>query len=145
MACGTGKSLLARETASARIASTVLATVPTLALAEQIYRGWASRFTDGLDALIVCSDSAVGGAAAPVTVEPERIADFLAPRQSTRMRLLISTYHSVGRIAEAYTLHALPPLDLVVLDEAHHTAGRQARPIPLFSTMRGSLRFSAFR
>ncbi|MCT9105309.1 DEAD/DEAH box helicase [Streptomyces mirabilis] len=127
MACGTGKSLVARETASARTASTVLVTVPTLALAEQIYRGWASRFPDGLDALIVCSDSAVGGAAAPVTVEPGRIADLLAPRQSTRMRLLISTYHSVGRIAEAYTLHALPPLDLVVLDEAHHTAGRAGK------------------
>ncbi|MFC4506625.1 MULTISPECIES: DEAD/DEAH box helicase [Streptomyces] len=127
MACGTGKSLVARETAGARTASTVLVTVPTLALAEQIYRGWASRFPDGLDALIVCSDSAVGGAAAPVTVEPGRIADFLAPRPSTRMRLLISTYHSVGRIAEAYTLRTLPPLDLVVLDEAHHTAGRAGK------------------
>ncbi|MFI1408774.1 Helicase associated domain protein [Streptomyces sp. NPDC020707] len=127
MACGTGKSLVARETASARTARTVLVTVPTLALAEQIYQGWASRFPDGLDSLIVCSDSAVGGAAAPVTVEPGRIADFLAPRQSTRMRLLISTYHSVVRIAEAYTLHALPPLDLVVLDEAHHTAGRAGK------------------
>ncbi|MEU9602778.1 Helicase associated domain protein [Streptomyces sp. NPDC048109] len=123
MACGTGKSLVARETANARTASTVLVTVPTLALAEQIYRGWASRFPGGLDTLIVCSDSAVGGTAAPVTVEPERIAAFLAPCQSTQMRLLISTYHSVGRIAEAYALRALPPLDLVVLDEAHHTAG----------------------
>ncbi|MFC9654207.1 DEAD/DEAH box helicase family protein, partial [Streptomyces sp. NPDC056937] len=92
MACGTGKSLVARETATERTASTVLVTVPTLALAEQIYRGWGSRFPDGLEALIVCSDSAVGGTAAPVTVEPGRIADFLAPRQSTRMRLLISTY-----------------------------------------------------
>lgn len=126
MACGTGKSLVARETANARTASTVLVTVPTLALAEQIYRGWVSHFPDGVDALIVCSDSAVGGTA-PVTVEPRRIAYFLAPRQSTRMRLLISTYHSVGRIAEAYALHALPPFDLVVLDEAHHTAGRAGK------------------
>ncbi|KOT57067.1 hypothetical protein ADK43_21790 [Streptomyces rimosus subsp. rimosus] len=99
-------------------------TVPTLALAEQIYREWALRFPEDLNALIVCSDSAVGGAAAPVTVEPGRITAFLAPHQSTGMRLLISTYHSVGRIAEAYALRALPPLDLVVLDEAHHTAGR---------------------
>ncbi|KAB7839473.1 hypothetical protein FRZ00_21260 [Streptomyces mobaraensis] len=43
------------------------------------------------------------------------------------MRLLISTYHSVGRIAEAYALNMLPPLDLVVLDEAHHTAGRAGK------------------
>lgn len=127
MACGTGKSLVGCETANVRSASMVLVTVPTLALAEQIYRGWDSYFPDRLDALIVCSDSAVGGTAAPVTVEPGRIADFLTPHQSTRMRLLISTYHSVGRIAEAYELRALPPLDLVVLDEAHHTAGRAGK------------------
>lgn len=102
-------------------------TVPTLALAEQVYRGWVSCFPDGLDALIVCSDSAVGGNAAAVTVEPSRIAGFLAPHQSTRMRLLISTYHSVRRVAEAYALRAVPSLDLVVLDEAHHTAGRAGK------------------
>lgn len=127
MACGTGKSLVARATAADRMARTVLVTVPTLALADQIYQGWTSHFPDGLDALIVCSDPAVGGMAAPVTVQPERIADFLAPHQSTQQRLLISTYHSVGHVAEAYALRALPPLDLIVLDEAHHTAGRAGK------------------
>ncbi len=127
MACGTGKSLVARAAAVDRAARTILVTVPTLALADQIHEGWDSHFPDELDALIVCSDSAVGGTAAPVTVEPERIADFLAPGQSTRVRLLISTYHSVGRVAEAFALRSLPPLDLIVLDEAHHTAGRAGK------------------
>ncbi|MFD7661352.1 Helicase associated domain protein [Streptomyces sp. NPDC059788] len=127
MACGTGKSLVAREVARERFAPTVLVTVPTLALAEQIYQGWAAEFPGELDALIVCADSAVGGTAVPVTVAPDRIAEFLTSTQSVRMRLLISTYHSVGRIAEAYSLHSLPPLDLAVLDEAHHTAGRAGK------------------
>ncbi|MFE7114079.1 Helicase associated domain protein [Streptomyces sp. NPDC057654] len=127
MACGTGKSLVAREIADARTASTVLVTVPTLALAEQVYRDWTLRFPDDLNALIICSDSAVGGTAAPVTVVPGQIADFLNPHQSAGMRLLVSTYHSVGRIVETYALRALPPLDLVVLDEAHHTAGRAGK------------------
>ncbi|MFJ4003917.1 Helicase associated domain protein [Streptomyces sp. NPDC090023] len=126
MACGTGKSLVARATAVDRAARTILVTVPTLALADQIFKGWVSHFP-GLDALIVCSDAAVGGTAAPVTVEPGQIADFLAPERSARVRLLISTYHSVGRVAEAFALHALPPLDLIVLDEAHHTAGRAGK------------------
>ncbi|KAB7839472.1 hypothetical protein FRZ00_21255 [Streptomyces mobaraensis] len=39
MACGTGKSLVARETANTRAPGAVLVTVPTLALADQIYRG----------------------------------------------------------------------------------------------------------
>ncbi len=123
MACGTGKSLVGRETARVRSASTVLVTVPTLALAEQVYRGWAAEFPGAMEALIVCSDSAVGGSAVPVTVAPERIADFLAPGRTARMRLLISTYHSAERIAEAYAARPLPALDLIVLDEAHHTAG----------------------
>ncbi|MFI5748905.1 Helicase associated domain protein [Streptomyces sp. NPDC051644] len=123
MACGTGKSLVARETARGCSASTVLVTVPTLALAEQVYRGWAADFP-GVEALIVCSDSAVGGSTVPVTVAPEQIGAFLAPGRSTRMRLVISTYHSVERVAEAFALRpSLPPLDLAVLDEAHHTAG----------------------
>ncbi|MEU7156085.1 Helicase associated domain protein [Streptomyces chrestomyceticus] len=143
MACGTGKSLVARETANTRTASTVLVTVPTLALAEQIYRDWALRFPDALDALIICSDSAVGGSAVPVTVESERIAAFLAPRRPKGMRLLISTYHSVGRIAEAYALRVLPPLDLIVLDEAHHTAGRAGNA---YSTVLDNVRIpAAFR
>ncbi|MEU1824227.1 Helicase associated domain protein [Streptomyces abikoensis] len=127
MACGTGKSLVAREAARERSARTVLVTVPTLALAEQVYSGWAADFPGSLDALIVCSDDAVGGAGVPVTVDPERIAAFLAPCQTARLRLLISTYHSAERIAEAYSLRPLPPLDFAVLDEAHHTAGRTGK------------------
>ncbi|MFD7340398.1 Helicase associated domain protein [Streptomyces violascens] len=123
MACGTGKSLVGRETARRRAASSVLVTVPTLALAEQVHRGWAADFPGTLDTLIVCSDSAIGGANVPVTVDPERVAAFLAAAEAGRMRLVISTYQSVGRVADAYAAHSLSPLDLIVLDEAHHTAG----------------------
>lgn len=123
MACGTGKSLIGCETARNRGASTVLVTVPTLALADQASRGWSSAFPETLDTLIVCSDPAVGGRAVPVTVSAGRIAEFLTADRPGRVRLLISTYHSVERIAEAYAAGPLPELDLAVLDEAHHTAG----------------------
>lgn len=127
MACGTGKTLVGRRAAMERSASTVLVVVPTLALAEQTYQRWAEDCPRGLEALIVCSDATIGGVGVPVTVNPERIAHFLAPGRSAGMRLLISTYHSAERIAEAYALHALPPLDFGIFDEAHHTAGRAGK------------------
>ncbi|MDW4912551.1 DEAD/DEAH box helicase [Streptomyces californicus] len=128
MACGTGKSLVGRETARRRSATSVLVTVPTLALAEQVHRGWAADFPGTLDTLIVCSDSAVGGGGVPVTVDPVQVGAFLSAPEAGRTRLVISTYQSVGRIAEAYASHALPPLDLIILDEAHHTAGALGKP-----------------
>ncbi|MFE3629424.1 DEAD/DEAH box helicase [Streptomyces goshikiensis] len=123
MACGTGKSLIGCETARARHASTVLVTVPTLALAAQVSRGWAAAFPGVLDTLIVCSDPSVGGPGVPVTVSPDRIAEFLVTDRPGRVRLVISTYHSVDQIAAAYAAGPVPELDLIVLDEAHHTAG----------------------
>ncbi|MFJ9378925.1 Helicase associated domain protein [Streptomyces sp. NPDC101455] len=123
MACGTGKSLVAREAVRERSARSVLVTVPSLALAEQVYRAWAAEFPGNLDALIVCSDAAVGGVGVPVTVDPAQIATFLASSQPGRIRLLISTYHSAERIAEAFALIPTESLDFIALDEVHHTSG----------------------
>lgn len=127
MACGTGKTLVGRHAAMERSAATVLVAVPTLALAEQTYQRWAEDCPGGLEALIVCSDVTIGGAGAPVTVDPERIANFLAPGRCAGTRLLISTYHSAERVAEAYALRQLPILDFAIFDEAHHTAGRTGK------------------
>ena len=75
----------------------------------------------GLDGLLVYSDPGVGQTSA--TTDPDRIARFLHQRTG-RVRLVAGTYHSAARIAEAYTLNpGLPPFDVMVLDEAHRTAG----------------------
>ncbi|WP_370132652.1 Helicase associated domain protein [Streptacidiphilus sp. EB103A] len=123
MPCGTGKTLVGLLAAEDRAARVTLVAVPTLALARQTHLNWSRNSPEAPETLIVCSDAAVGDTTAPVTVDPERIAEFLAPGRTPRARLLISTYHSADRIAEAYKLRALQPLDLAILDEAHHTAG----------------------
>lgn len=127
MACGTGKTLVGRHAALERSAAVVLVVVPTLALAEQTYRRWAEDCPGGLEALIVCSDVTIGGAGVPVTVDPERIAEFVSSGPGAATRLLISTYHSAERVAEAYALRPLPTLDFAIFDEAHHTAGRTGK------------------
>ncbi|MDX3694700.1 Helicase associated domain protein [Streptomyces europaeiscabiei] len=127
MACGTGKTLVGRHASLERSASVVLVVVPTLALAEQTYQRWVEDCPGELEVLFVCADVTIGGTGTPVTVDPEQIADFLSSGRGAGTRLLISTYHSAERIAEAYALRPLPMLDFAIFDEAHHTAGRTGK------------------
>lgn len=122
-ACGTGKTLVGRETARRKAPADgiVLVAVPSKALVRQMYRDWEREWGGGLDALLVYSDPAVGAAAA--TTMPEVIADFIRTPTS-RTRLIVTTYQSAERIADAYAADpSLPALDVMVLDEVHVTAG----------------------
>ncbi|KUL44796.1 hypothetical protein ADL22_12700 [Streptomyces sp. NRRL F-4489] len=123
LACGTGKTLIGRLAALERAGETgrIMLLVPTKPLLRQTYLDWHHDVEGGVDGLLVYSDPAVGEAAA--TTDPEKIAEFLAA-DSERVRLMLCTYKSAARVAEAYEAHPdLPGLDVMVLDEAHHTAG----------------------
>lgn len=130
-ACGTGKTLVGREVARRRTppGGVIAVFVPSKALVRQMYHDWAAEWPDGLDALLVYSDPGVG--ATPATTEPEAIADFIRTRTG-RTRLIVSTYQSAERVADAYADDpGLPPLDVMVLDEVHVTAGPAGKPFAL--------------
>lgn len=123
LACGTGKTLIGRLAALERAGASgrVMLLVPSKELLRQTYEDWQRDVPGGVDGLLVFSDPSVGEANA--TTEPNKIADFLAA-DTGRIRLLLCTYQSAGRVAEAYEARPdLPALDVMVLDEAHRTAG----------------------
>jgi superfamily II DNA or RNA helicase len=132
MACGTGKTLVARFLHDELSARRTLVLVPSLSLLKQSLREWLSQ--GSLDYLAVCSDSTVTPSDAdavvssttelgvPVTTDPDEIGAFLRRR---RGGVVFATYQSSPAVADAQVSHA-PAFDLVVADEAHRCAGPEA-------------------
>ncbi|MDJ0463069.1 DEAD/DEAH box helicase [Streptomyces sp. H27-C3] len=123
LACGTGKTLIGRMAALERAGDDgrVMLLVPSKELLRQTYEDWQRDVPGGVDGLLVFSDPSVGEANA--TTDSDKIATFLRT-ETGRIRLLLCTYQSAARVAEAYEADVdLPPLDVMVLDEAHRTAG----------------------
>jgi superfamily II DNA or RNA helicase len=147
-ACGTGKTLLGRWAAHQLDADLVLVVVPTLALIGQTLAEWRRPTGWPFTPLVVCSDPSTAAGVAergddgaanrlgstpvrgivPVTTNPVRVATFLERTRPGRARVVFSTYHSVPVVGDGARL-ARPRVrfDLVVLDEAHHLAGRSRR------------------
>ncbi|WP_167828317.1 DEAD/DEAH box helicase [Streptomyces palmae] len=130
MACGSGKTLVAQRAAEQLLhdGGTAAVLVPSLALAAQTLALWSSQCPQ-LDVLAVCSDDSVADAAVhvsdlgvPVTTSTDDIAAWLRRPPGPGIRLVIGTYLSAHRLADAVL--AVGELDLLVLDEAHHLAGR---------------------
>lgn len=156
MAMGTGKTLVGRAAAERLLPGGGIAAVlvPSLALVSQTLRAW--RETGVTDVLAVCSAGDPGDAGAraedttgddlgtAVTTGPEAIAAWLAADDAeSGIRLLLATYHSVPRVADAYGGgRELPPLGLIVFDEAHRAA---ADPEALFATALHDARVPAVR
>ena len=132
MACGTGKTLVARFVHDRVESHRTLVLVPSLSLLKQSLREWLA--VGPFDYLAVCSDDtvtpeerdAVVGATSelgvPVTTDPAVIAAFLRKRGE---RVVFATYQSSERIAHAQS-GRVPSFDLVVADEAHRCAGPHA-------------------
>jgi superfamily II DNA or RNA helicase len=127
-ACGTGKTLIAARIAH-RVAARgrVLVLLPTLDLLSQTSRVWRAAGRKG-PAVAVCSarqaldhDPVAGGT--PMTTSPAELAALLATSGSGPMAVY-ATYASLPTVVTAHRDHALPAWDLVVVDEAHRTAGR---------------------
>ncbi|MER5354616.1 Helicase associated domain protein [Kitasatospora sp. NPDC002551] len=130
-ACGSGKTLMAQRATERLLPAggTVAVLTPSLALTAQTLSSWQRNAATPIHAaLAVCFDDTVADAPAhlpdlhiPVTTDPTAIAAWL-PEPADGLRLIVGTYASAERLAEA--VRATAPLDLLILDEAHHLAGR---------------------
>ncbi|SOD65137.1 Helicase conserved C-terminal domain-containing protein [Streptomyces sp. 1222.2] len=127
-ACGTGKTVIAARTAH-RIAprGRVLIVVPTLDLLAQTASVWRSAGRKGKP-IAVCSarqalehDPIHGDT--PMTTAPGELAAHLASAPPGPVTAY-ATYASLTAVVTAHRDHQLPPWDLIVIDEAHRTAGR---------------------
>ncbi|MER5944316.1 Helicase associated domain protein [Streptomyces sp. NPDC001928] len=127
-ACGTGKTLIAAR-ATARIASRgrVLVLLPTLDLLSQTIRSWRAAGRKGTT-IAVCSarqalDHEPLAADVPMTTDPGDLAALTTTSPSGPVTAY-ATYASLPAVVAAHRDHHLPPWDLIVVDEAHRTAGR---------------------
>ncbi|MFD4231354.1 Helicase associated domain protein [Streptomyces sp. NPDC058545] len=128
-ACGTGKTLIAART-TARIAprGRVLVLLPTLDLLAQTIRSWRAAGRKG-PAVAVCSarqalDHESVSADIPMTTTPGELATLTTSSAGTGPVTAYATYASLPAVVAAHRDHHQPAWDLVVVDEAHRTAGR---------------------
>ncbi|MFD6335470.1 DEAD/DEAH box helicase family protein [Streptomyces niveus] len=124
-ACGTGKTLIAART-TARVASRgrVLVLLPTLDLLSQTVRSWHTAGRKGLSVAVCSARQAIEHPSAgglPMTTAPAELA-ALAPTEGPVTDF--ATYASLPTVVTAHHAHRLPAWDLIVVDEAHRTAGR---------------------
>lgn len=135
-ACGTGKTLIAAE-ASVRVApdEPVLVTVPTVDLLAQTAREWLDHLgSGGVGRLVaVCNMPQMRQAARQagvslrglqVTTDPGTLAAWMSTGRVT----VVGTYASLPVIRAAYALHDARRAGLLVVDEAHRTAGEIGKP-----------------
>ncbi|WP_051817705.1 DEAD/DEAH box helicase [Kitasatospora sp. NRRL B-11411] len=134
-ATGSGKTLIASGCAR-RLAARgrVLVLVPTIELLEQTAEAWSLRGGRRGLAVAACSreealESAEAGGRidAAVTTQAARIADLVASAKAGEPVTVYATYASLERIVQAHQQCGLPAWDLVVIDEAHRTAGAEGK------------------
>ncbi|MFC9330814.1 DEAD/DEAH box helicase family protein [Kitasatospora sp. NPDC057015] len=82
----------------------------------------ASSRTEALE-----SAEAGGRVEAQVTTQAARIADLVAKEKQGEQVTVYATYASLERIVAAHQDFALPAWDLVIIDEAHRTAGSEGK------------------
>ena len=142
MACGTGKTFtslkIAEEVAGKN--KVVLFLVPSLNLLSQSLTEWTQESGLPLHSFAVCSDAEVGKKREitdddivetfahelryPATTDAARLAFEVGKRHDAQhMSVIFSTYHSLDVISRAQKKFGLPPIDLVICDEAHRTTG----------------------
>ncbi|SEP53728.1 Helicase associated domain-containing protein [Amycolatopsis saalfeldensis] len=139
MACGTGKTGVGKAVADELAADTALVVVPTLELLAQTAREYvAYGYTGRL--LAVCSDADVltgataadssdlaeelSGTAAHVSTRPDELS---AAAEAPGRLVVFSTFASLPVIAAAHREHQLGPWPLIVVDEAHRSAGHKGK------------------
>ena len=124
-ACGTGKTLTALRTAEALDTRHLLIAVPSLDLISQ----WArTARNDGrpepmmaVSSLAAAKHPVLAGAAVHSTNNPEFLATWLARHEHATVFV---TLDSLPRIEQTqHTRAPAPTFDLLIVDEAHRTAG----------------------
>ncbi|WP_424217712.1 Helicase associated domain protein (plasmid) [Streptomyces sp. BI20] len=128
-ACGTGKTLIAAESARRLVPhGRVLVLVPTLELLTQTAAAWRAAGHEGT-AVAVCSlddDPVLWELGIRSTTSPPQLALW----HRTGPVLMFATYSSMGVVIEACAGtygQRLGRFDLVVADEAHRTSGSLAK------------------
>ena len=152
--CGTGKTRVALRIVEALTSSGELSVVlcPSIALVAQIRREFLHHAHIGIRALAVCSDQTAGynpayeGVAryaedptrdtsnvsadeikGLVTTDPAEIADWIRDGvEDERISVILGTYQSAGRVAQALPA-ASAEVKVLVCDEAHRTASLRRR------------------
>lgn len=129
LACGTGKSLIGVHAGVELVtAGLVVVACPSLALVAQMLGVWSA--TGVPDAVLaVCSDTTVADAAVhlsdlhcPVTTDAGEVAAWLCRTAAARLRLVLVTHLSANVLGRGL-IAADVTVDLLVVDEAHRTAG----------------------
>lgn len=131
MFCGTGKTRTAIKAIKRMKSRVVIVCVPTLGLASQWLKDFAEH-GDKRKILAVCGkihnempeDHGIVGA----TTDKMIVRQFA---KQQRKLLIISTYQSYDVIQEAWKRSKLKPIDLLIADEAHNTAGRNGKHMGL--------------
>ncbi|MFY1681674.1 Helicase associated domain protein [Micromonospora sp. WMMD730] len=127
-ACGTGKTIVSLH-AARRLCPDGLVVVacPSLPLLAQTLTVWAATGTVNR-ILAVCGDDSIvptsgdGALACPVTTRPAEISAWLRDTPTGQPRLILVTHASAGLLGDGLT-QAGVVADLLIVDEAHHTAG----------------------
>lgn len=124
-ATGSGKTLIAAESAHRLSARRVLVLVPTLDLLTQMAGAWRRAGRSG--AMIgVCSLRAEESQGLPCTTDPDELVEWV---QGLETVTVFATYASVGMgILQRAHAAGLGVWSLMVVDEAHRTSGDGARP-----------------
>ncbi|MFF5265126.1 Helicase associated domain protein [Actinomadura viridis] len=134
MACGTGKTVVgAAVTDRVAAGGRTVMFVPTLELLLQTLqelRRWHSGRPARPRMVAVCSDDEAARHSGTqdqtdTTTTPGVLAALL---RSPGRAIVVCTYASARVIAAAHASHGLPGWDLMVVDEAHRTAGTAGRP-----------------
>lgn len=128
-ACGTGKTRMGLWTMEDLGADRALFFAPSLALVSQTVGEWTTHAAQPIEVICVCSDPDAGDMnayelAVPVTTNPAKLrAQWDAPLDRGRRRVIFSTYHSAPVVRGALAESPAPAAELLVCDEAHRVAG----------------------
>ena len=131
MACGTGKTRVYMRVAAQECpGGLVVVLAPSVWLLGQIIKDWRANFELDHVAMAVCHDSTVADDPedydihVPVTTNQREVAKWLRRNGSVGVtRLLVATHRSVKVVGRAL-IRACLAADLLIVDEAHHSAGR---------------------
>lgn len=137
-ACGTGKTVVSAAMSEAQAAQFVLFAAPRLSLVEQTVYTYREQYEGKVNLVVLCSDGSIGRrqkedddigeiSEQRLVVRDadelvERIASFdrgSALRKSWPT-VVLTTYHSAGRVLEAQERLGMPEFDLMFCDEAHY-------------------------
>lgn len=137
-ACGTGKTVVSAELARRRAQFSLFA-APRLSLVEQTIETYREQYEGKVNLVVLCSDTTIGRRQrsdddiAEISEQrlvvrdakelAERVAGFESAFHMPQPTVVLTTYHSAGKVVEAQAAHGMPEFDLSFCDEAHYLVG----------------------